>query len=144
MTETEASLSPQICGMIIAIISVNVKITVVSTSMTWLPLLEIIIYEGAFALGLAYIPIFLTGEMFALNIKIPAASLVNIISSIITIFIKVTFKWIWNIAGIYTTFWTQAICSVVGSLIFFRLHLKLRGKFSKKFKKIFARDIKET
>ncbi|XP_033227773.1 facilitated trehalose transporter Tret1-like isoform X2 [Belonocnema kinseyi] len=165
--ETEIPLSPEICTIIITIVSV--KMTIVSAfiierigrrisfilsglfcalvllmvglffflkthlildvkSITWLPLLGLIVYEVAFALGLSYIPIVLLGEMFALNIKIPAGFVISIIANIFIIFLKATFAWLNNIAGIYTTFWIYAICSVVGSLTFVLIAPETKGK----------------
>ena len=165
--ETEIPLSPEICAMIIAIVSLSMtvvsafiieragrKISLLLSSLlcalgllmvglffflktylmldvksyTWLPLFGLIVYEVAFALGLAYIPIVLMGEMFALNIKMLAAFTVYFICTIIVIVLKSSFEWVNNVAGIYTTFWFYATCTVAGSLIYFSIAPETKGK----------------
>ncbi|XP_033227935.1 facilitated trehalose transporter Tret1-2 homolog [Belonocnema kinseyi] len=97
-------------------------------SITWLPLAGLIVYEIAFSLGLAYIPIILMGEIFALSVKMPAVFIVHTTISIFLIIIKISFQWLNNMAGIYTTFWTYAICSFFGSIIFFCIAPETKGK----------------
>ena len=165
--QTEIPLAPEICAIIIAIVSV--KMSIISTFMieragrrisllisglfcalglvivglffflktylmldvksySWLPFFGLIVYQVAFALGLAYIPIVLMGEMFALNVKMPATFVVYNITALIIMFTKGAFEWVNSVAGIYTNFWIYAIFCVVGSLISFSITPETKGK----------------
>ena len=165
--ETEISLAPEICAMIIAII--GVKMALIATliiervgrritfllsglfcavglvlvglfffiktylgldvkSITWLPLFGLIIYEIAFSLGLSYIPIIMMGEIFALNVKIPAAFFNNTTTSIILVIVKLAFQWVNNVAGTYTSFWIYAFCSFFGSILYFCIAPETKGR----------------
>ncbi|XP_033227742.1 facilitated trehalose transporter Tret1-like isoform X1 [Belonocnema kinseyi] len=97
-------------------------------SITWLPLLGLIVYEIAFSLGLSYIPFILMGEIFALDVKMPAVLFINTTMSMVLITVKLAFPWVNNLAGTYASFWIYAICTFFGSILYFCIAPETKGK----------------
>ncbi|XP_043482917.1 facilitated trehalose transporter Tret1-like [Leptopilina heterotoma] len=95
---------------------------------SWLPLFGLFVYQISFSLGIAYIPIIMIGEMFSIDVKMPAMFCLNVSMSLLLIGIKVAFQKLNSVIGIYTTFWIFAVCCTVGSIVFFIITPETKGK----------------
>lgn len=97
-------------------------------SITWLPLFGLIFYNIASTLGVGSLTYVITGEIFSLYIKVTAITCSAIIADIMIFFVKLSFQWMNNIIGIYTTFWIYSICCFSGGIIFFIFSPETKGK----------------
>lgn len=115
-------------GLIMVGLFFFLKLTINVKSYSWLPLIGLIIYQISFSMGIAYIPIIMLGEMFSIDVKMPAMFCLNVSMSLLLIGIKVAFQKLNNIIGIYTMFWIFGICCILGSIVFFIITPETKGK----------------
>ncbi|XP_033228282.1 facilitated trehalose transporter Tret1-like [Belonocnema kinseyi] len=149
-----SGLFPALCLAILIFVFLKTYLEADVKSITWLPLVGLIVYEIAFSLGLSYVPVILMCKIFALNIKTPAKFFTHTTMTILVIIIKISFQGLNNLSGIYTTFWIYTICIFFGSIFYFYITPEAKGKtleeiqdsIHAKFRRKFhenERDIKE-
>lgn len=97
-------------------------------SITWLPLFGLIFYNIASTLGVGSLTYVITGEIFSLYVKVTAVTCSAIIVDLMIFLVKVSFQWMNNNIGIYTTFWIYSFCCFVGGITFFFFAPETKGK----------------
>lgn len=111
---------------------------------TWLPLLGLILYQVAFALGIGIIPYVLLGELFSINVKGAAVATALVIGSVFNFATSAGFKILNDAIGIYATFWLYAFIAVIGSILTFCITPETRGLTLEEIQAMQNPKIKET
>ena len=98
------------------------------SSITWLPLAALILFEIVYYVGIAVIPYVLQGELFPMNTKGAAVAFSMILGSIFSFLSNTGYSFISRTAGVYIAFWFYAIVAVVGSVLTFWITPESNGK----------------
>lgn len=133
------------CGLILLALATYFVIkdeTQPETSfMNWFPLLGLLAYFVAFAIGLSVVPFMLQGELFATNMRGHASSAMNIT---ICLSISVTsklFHYLMTSFGLYVPFTFFSICSFAGMLYCYKFVPETRGKTLEEIQQLMKGDV---
>lgn len=98
------------------------------SSITWLPICGIILYEIMVALGVGTLPYVLLGELFSTNVKATAVAIGIIIGATFAFIVSLGFHALNDVSGIHTTFWVFAVCCFTGTILFYYITPETKGK----------------
>ena len=98
------------------------------SSITWLPLAALILYEIMYYSGIAVVPYILQGELYGMNVKGAAVAFSMIIGSLFSFTSNVLYNVISSTAGTYMAFWFYALVAIAGSVLTFWLTPESNGK----------------
>lgn len=98
------------------------------SSITWLPLAALILFEIVYYLGITVIPYILQGELFSMNVKGTAVAFSMIIGSSFSFISNTGYNFISRNAGVYVAFWFYATVACVGSVLTFWITPESNGK----------------
>lgn len=97
-------------------------------SVTWLPLVGLVLYQFMCNSGITTIPTVYSGELFSVKVKHIA---VMIFSNSVAVFMftsKISLPFLNNLFGIYTTFWIYSAVCLIGPLIVVCIVPETKGK----------------
>ena len=98
------------------------------SSVSWLPLLGLVMYKVSYSLGIGPIPDIMQGELFPVDVKATAISFGVVTTSIFCFITTAGYEVLNKTAGIYTTFLFFAISAIVGPILVFLVTPKTKGK----------------
>lgn len=98
------------------------------TSIVWLPLVALILFELVYYMGMNVVPYAIQGEIFPINVRGIAVSGGMMFGSICSFVTTIGYYEIANAAGIYTAFWFFAFIAFLGSIISFLIIPATNGK----------------
>ena len=98
------------------------------SSITWLPLLGLVLYKVSFSLGMGPIPDILIGELFPVDMRATAFSFVVVATFFFCFLTTAGYEVVNKAAGIYTTFCFFAISSIVGPIFIYFFIPRTKGK----------------
>ena len=98
------------------------------SSVSWLPLFGLAIFQISSAASMSTIPIVLTVELFPTEVKSIASAITFITFEILVFSTILIFDSFNEIVGIYTTFWIYGICCLVGTSIVYCIAPETKGK----------------
>ncbi|XP_042234331.1 facilitated trehalose transporter Tret1-2 homolog [Homarus americanus] len=86
-------------------------------NLSWLPLICLIVFVTAFAIGLSPVPWVMTGELFSLNVRGPANGVASMVNWTMSFVVSLAFQPLQAAIGPYGIFWFFAACCAI-SIIF--------------------------
>ncbi|XP_058790853.1 facilitated trehalose transporter Tret1-like isoform X2 [Phymastichus coffea] len=98
------------------------------STVTWLPVAALVLYEIMVALGIGTIPYVILGEIFPTNVKGPAVASGIIIGSVFAFVVGLGFHALNQAAGIHTTFWFFSGCCAAGTTWVYMITPETKGK----------------
>ncbi|XP_012273992.1 facilitated trehalose transporter Tret1 [Orussus abietinus] len=98
------------------------------SSITWLPITALIMYEIMVALGIGTLPYVLLGELFPTNVKGAAVACGIIVGSIFAFMVSLSYQKVSSIFGIHTSFWMYAVCCAAGTVFVYWITPETKGK----------------
>lgn len=99
-----------------------------TSSITWVPLVALILFELVYYMGLNVVPYAILGEIFPINVRSIAVSGGLMFGSVCSLVTTIGYYEITNAAGVYTTFWFFAFIAICGSIISFLIIPSTNGK----------------
>lgn len=97
------------------------------SAISWIPLVALIIFKVAFSSGLANASAVMDSEIFPLEVKSSALSLIHVTKEILLFIVKLGFERSVSICGTYGVFWIFSLLSFVLPLIGFSIMLETKG-----------------
>ncbi|KAF7995230.1 hypothetical protein HCN44_004702 [Aphidius gifuensis] len=99
-----------------------------TSSISWLPLVSLVLFMIAFSVGLGPIPWMLTGELFTSDIKAVASSLAVMVNWFLVFLVTKTFASMKDSLGSAVTFWIFAGIMVVATFFEYFIVPETKGK----------------
>ncbi|XP_033212463.1 facilitated trehalose transporter Tret1-like [Belonocnema kinseyi] len=106
------------------------------SSVSWMVLVAMIIFEVAFATGLISTAVILASELFPLEVKSSALALLHLILDLLFFLVKLGFEWSVKTMGIYNLFWTYATCCFILPFLNFYIMPETKGKTLEEIQKL--------
>ncbi|XP_033217923.1 facilitated trehalose transporter Tret1-like [Belonocnema kinseyi] len=98
------------------------------SSVTWLPLFGVSMYEIVGSVGFSSLYYIYQGELFSNDVKGVGVTCTNIAYEVIAFVVKFYFQMVIYDIGIYTLFWGFGICSIIGSGLTYWISPETKGK----------------
>ncbi|XP_053687017.1 facilitated trehalose transporter Tret1-like [Sabethes cyaneus] len=97
-------------------------------SVSWIPLVVIMLYIISYTIGLATVPFAVLGELFPSNVKAVAAAMYTMFASAIGFGVSKLYQVISDNLGTYVSFWIFSVCSALFIIFVFLLVPETKGK----------------
>ncbi|XP_062549490.1 facilitated trehalose transporter Tret1-like isoform X2 [Armigeres subalbatus] len=97
-------------------------------SVSWIPLVVMMLYIISYTLGLATVPFAILGELFPSNVKAVAAALFTMFASSVGFGVSKLYQVISDDLGTYVSFWIFTVCSSLFVIFVFMLVPETKGK----------------
>lgn len=97
------------------------------SSIKWIPLAALIIFQVAHVVGIGTVPYIIQGEIFPVNVKGAAVSSGMVMGSILIFSTSAGYKFLSIAAGVYTTFWVFAVSCFILSIFSFSIMPETKG-----------------
>ncbi|XP_033221839.1 facilitated trehalose transporter Tret1-like isoform X2 [Belonocnema kinseyi] len=85
------------------------------SSIAWLPLAGLIMFEFSFYMGFAILPMVFLSELFPLRVKGAAIGFANALHAVFGFTLKLTYQYLKSAGGIYIPFLTFSACCICGA-----------------------------
>lgn len=113
------------------------------SSITWLPLLGLVMYKVSYSLGMGPIPDIMMGELFPVDVRATAFSFVVVTTFIFCFLTAAGYEVLNRAAGIYTTFWLFTLSSILGPLFIYFVTPETMGKTLEEIQAMRYYDVKD-
>lgn len=97
-------------------------------SVSWIPLVVMMLYIVSYTIGLATVPFAILGELFPSNVKAVAAAMYTMFASAVGFGVAKLYQVISDEIGTYVSFWIFAVCSTFFLVFVFLLVPETKGK----------------
>ncbi|XP_058833967.1 facilitated trehalose transporter Tret1-like [Topomyia yanbarensis] len=97
-------------------------------SVSWIPLVVIMLYIISYTIGLATVPFAVLGELFPANVKAVAAAMYTMFASSVGFGVAKLYQVISDELGTYVSFWIFAVCSSLFVIFVYLLVPETKGK----------------
>lgn len=98
------------------------------SNMDYLPVVGIVVFTCAFAIGLGNVVNLMTGEMFSSSIKAKATSLMNVIFAVFMTLTTKFYQFTADTIGMCFPFFVFSVCQVLGALFCYWYVPETKGK----------------
>ncbi|EAT35815.1 AAEL012044-PA [Aedes aegypti] len=97
-------------------------------SVSWIPLVVMMLYIIAYTIGLATVPFAILGELFPSNVKAVAAAMYTMVASTVGFGVAKLYQVISDELGTYVSFWIFALSSSLFLIFVFMMVPETKGK----------------
>lgn len=95
---------------------------------SYIPFIALIFYIVMYSIGMQTIPVLMMGEIFPTNVKAFALCFLDIYFGIFTSLVCKYFEWSADTFGLHVSFFTFAVCSILGVVFIIHVVPETKGK----------------